>query len=106
MNSQSLAQLDVSFAWFIGVVVDRNDPLRLGRARVRVYGKHSMDPDILPTEQLPWAIPLTPLANPDGAKSPPDGTFVFGFYADGPLAQQPIMIGALPGFRYRETQQL
>ena len=31
------------FHWFIGVVEDRDDPARLGRARVRCLGYHTDD---------------------------------------------------------------
>ena len=40
-----------------GKVVQRTDPARLGRLRVRVFGVHSEDVDV---EQLPWAWPTTP----------------------------------------------
>ena len=31
------------FVWFFGVVEDRNDPVQLGRVRVRCYGWHTDD---------------------------------------------------------------
>ena len=31
------------FNWWFGVVEDRNDPLKLGRVRVRCYGWHTDD---------------------------------------------------------------
>ena len=52
------------FVWFIGVVEDRMDPLRLGRVRVRVHGWHSSDTSTLPTTQLPWAQPIQPIIPP------------------------------------------
>lgn len=87
------------FFWWVGVVEDRNDPLKKGRARVRVFGVHTPDTDVLPTEDLPWAIPIAPLNNPNGVMSPIESTWVLGFFLDGELAQQPIMLGALPGYR-------
>ncbi len=91
------------FVWFVGMVVDTDDPLKLGRARVRVFGRHSFDEDVLPTHQLPWAQALAPLGNSAAPKSPPIATFVVGFFLDGQLAQQPVMLGCLSGTRYRDS---
>lgn len=88
------------FLWWIGIVEKTpDDPLLLGRAKVRIIGFHHEDTSILPTEDLPWALALAPLANPGTPKSPPPGTWVLGFFLDGQLAQQPVMLGALPGYR-------
>ena len=43
-----------------GVCEDRNDPLCLGRCKVRIIALHSEDKTILPTSDLPWAYPLLP----------------------------------------------
>ena len=45
------------FYWFIGVVEDIDDPLQLGRCRIRINNLHSSDKDLLPTEDLPFATP-------------------------------------------------
>ena len=91
------------FTWFFGVVEDRNDPVQLGRVRVRAYGWHSESLDAIPTNELPWAIPVN---NVDSAsmsgfgKSPTgmlEGTWVVGFFADGDRAQEPIILGSLSG---------
>ena len=47
--------------FYIGVVEDNNDPLKVGRVKVRVAGVHSSDKTILPTEDLPWAILNNPV---------------------------------------------
>lgn len=91
------------FFWWIGVVEDRNDPLQLGRARVRVFGHHTSDQTLLPTQDLPWALPLAPLHNPHGVKSPEESSWVLGFFLDGQIAQQPVMLGVLPGVRTRNV---
>ena len=49
------------FIWFIGVVEDRNDPLELGRVRVRCLGYHTDDLSAIPTSSLPWAHVCTQL---------------------------------------------
>ena len=46
------------FVWWYGVVEDRNDPLFLGRLKVRCIGWHTDDKTPgqgIPTEDLPWA---------------------------------------------------
>lgn len=92
------------FIWWIGIVENREDPLNLGRARVRILGFHNEETDKLPTQDLPWAIALAPLSNPSSPKSPPDGSWVLGFFLDGLLAQQPVMLGVLPGYRPEESR--
>ena len=44
----------------IGIVEDINDPLKIGRVRVRVSGIHTDDINKIPTESLPWAKTLLP----------------------------------------------
>lgn len=85
-----------SFVWWTGVVEDRQDPLQLGRARVRILGWHNADLSQLPTSDLPWAHPLLPLNN-STPKSPREGEWVMGFFLDGEAGQQPVMLGVLPG---------
>ena len=48
--------LDGQFVWFFGQVVDRLDPLCLGRVRVRIFGLHPDDTSLVPNSDLPWAI--------------------------------------------------
>lgn len=89
--------------WWIGVVENRNDPLKLGRCRVRIFGYHTNDTVELPTSDLPWAMPMTPITS--GASSgvgtapvgPLEGTWVVGIFIDGEDKQQPLMIGTLAG---------
>ena len=91
------------FQWFVGVVEDRNDPKTLGRVRVRCLGYHTEDLIKLPTSDLPWAHPMNPItsATVSGLGQTPlgvvEGTWVVGFFTDGPTAQQPVIMGTLPG---------
>ena len=92
-----------SFVWWQGVVEDRKDPQRLGRCRVRVFGYHDKDKNLIPTTQLPWASPVTPVnsASTSGIGETPvgpvPGTHVFGFFRDGENAQMPVIMGTVPG---------
>jgi len=91
------------FNWFVGVVEDRSDPQTLGRLRVRCLGYHTEKLDDLKTEDLPWAHVMNPItsATVSGLGQSPlgavEGTWVVGFFQDGEDAQQPIIIGTLPG---------
>jgi len=91
------------FIWFIGVVEDRNDPLELGRVRVRCLGYHTDDLSAIPTSSLPWAHVMHPTTDPamhGMGKTPSfliEGSWVCGFWRDVGEKQQPIIIGTLPG---------
>jgi hypothetical protein len=89
------------FHWFFGKVVDRHDPLCLGRVRVRVYGVHPDDENLVPNSHLPWAIPIQPITSAatfgigHSPVGPIEGTNVFGFFADGEDAQIPFVMGTI-----------
>jgi lysozyme len=85
------------FYWWFGVVEDRQDPLGLGRCRVRVFGTHSENLSDIPTEDLPWAHPSHSVNN-HTFSTPKEGEYVFGFFIDGKFAQQPVIMGIVPGF--------
>ena len=90
------------FHWFIGVVEDRNDPLKVGRVRVRAVGYHTENKTILPTEDLPWATVMTSTESSgmSGLGTTPHflvlGTHIVGFFRDVDC-QEPVILGALPG---------
>ena len=91
------------FIWWTGVVEDRNDPLQLGRCRVRGMGGHDENVDKLPTGDLPWAQPLQPITSAalagvgTSATGLLEGSWVVGFFMDGKKAQFPIIMGSLAG---------
>lgn len=88
------------FFWWIGVVEDRDDPMKLGRCRVRIFGYHQ---PIIPKEDLPWAMPMQPITSAAlGGKGssplgPLEGTWVIGFFLDGANCQNPCMMGTIGG---------
>lgn len=84
------------FIWWMGVIEDRQDPLKLGRCRVRIVGAHTQDKAVIPTDGLPWAHPMMPLTDSSMLMFK-EGDYVIGFYLDGPNAQHPVMMGILPG---------
>ena len=91
------------FLWFVGVVEDRGDPQYAGRVRVRCLGHHTSNNEILPTSDLPWAICVLPTTAPgiSGLGSSPsflvEGSWVYGYFRDGEDAQEPVILGSLPG---------
>ena len=94
------------FTWWQGVVEDRNDPLKLGRCRVRVLGYHTDKKTgyySIPVKHLPWATPMQPVTSAamNGIGTTPmgpvEGTWGFGFFRDGKSAQEPVIIGTVGG---------
>ena len=101
------------FIWWIGVVEDNNDPLLIGRARVRIFGYHPKAQRVevynntannaIPTAYLPWAIPILPLNMPNAYGKIGVGEWVFGFFLDGEASQEPAILGYIPSaYRQRE----
>ena len=93
------------FYWWVGEVEDTEDPMELGRCKVRVLGyytniRRGTTAD-LPTEMLPWATVLQHTCQPgnpgqgesSGQLQP--GAIVMGFFLDGEDAQMPMVIGVL-----------
>ena len=84
------------FVWWIGVIEHRVDPLALGRCKVRIFGYHTDNKTLLPTKDLPWALPIYPINNSTAWSAPLEGSWVVGFFLDGENAQQPAMFGVMP----------
>lgn len=101
------------FIWWIGVVEDNNDPLLIGRARIRIFGYHpkakrdetysNTANNAIPTSYLPWAIPILPLNMPNAYGKIGVGEWVFGFFMDGEAAQEPAILGYIPS-AYRQGE--
>jgi len=99
------------FVWWIGVVENRDDPLMLGRVKVRCFGWHIDDKAVLPTKDLPWAQVVMPSmsASVSGIGDSPSkfvhGSWVIGFFADGKRAQFPIVLGSIHGVPQNSSSQ-
>ena len=85
------------FVWWIGIVEDTADPLTLGRCKVRCFGYHpAKSTNLVPTEDLPFALSIHPLNTPNLYGTPRVGEWVFGFFLDALSAQEPAILGYLP----------
>ena len=71
---------------YFGVIEDNQDPEKRGRVRVRIYGLHTHDKDVLPTENLLWSHVARPTTESNfgiGSFSIPEqGTVVMGMFMD------------------------
>lgn len=85
------------FIWWVGIVEAREDPLKVGRLRVRIIGWHTDNKAELPTDKLPWAQILLPTNGATSFTVPKEGEWVMGFFMDGSEGQQPVVIGVFPG---------
>src|SRR5210317_2319453 len=100
-----MAFLGISnFKWFIGVVENRHDPLKVGRLKVRCLGIHTSDKNKIPTADLPWASVALPVTSSGisgighSATGIVEGSWVWGYFRDGEyLMQELVVVGTLPG---------
>ena len=88
------------FAWFTGVVEDRFDPEEMNRVKVRCFGYHSENRSDIDTDDLPWATVMMPTTSASiqgngGNHHLEVGSWVIGFFRDGPSAQDPIVMGSI-----------
>ena len=89
--------------WFTGIVEDRNDPLFLNRVRVRIYGNHTHDKQLIATPDLPWSDVMMPTTSPSlsglgtTTHSLVEGSTIVGFYRDAEQLQDPVVMGSFIG---------
>ena len=97
------------FTWFTGKIEDITDPEGLNRVKVRCYGFYADD---IAVSDLPWATVMMPVTSAsvkgnggnhhleaevkdkDG-KIIKAGSWVVGFFRDGPSAQDPMVMGSV-----------
>jgi hypothetical protein len=89
--------------WFVGTVKSINDPLELGRVKVRIFGVHSDNVADVPDGDLPWAQVVVPIT--EGSSSglgtnigiKPQAQ-VYGIFLDGQNSQLPLVLGSIPRY--------
>ena len=97
---------------YFGVVEERSirDEYRLGRCKVRIFGVHSEDKNELPTDELPWAFPISDITQAQMSQigqSPTgivEGSWVVIVFAD-EYKQHPMIIGTTAGIPFKYTEQ-
>ena len=87
--------------WFIGIIVDVNDPLKLDRVKVRIEGIHTPDTTQIPNDDLPWAQVVIPTTEGGSSglgfnSSLKPRAQVYGIFLDGDDSQLPLVIGSIP----------
>ena len=105
MDPENFINNGGGFSWFTGVIEDINDPMEMGRYRVRCFGYHNEDKSAdkgIPTEDLPWATVMLPISSASMSEVGQSatgllcGTWVIGFFRDGINAQDPVIMGSIP----------
>lgn len=85
-----------------GKVVDINDPLKIGRVKVRIFGIHD-DETQIPDSELPWSHTLQDSTNPamNGIGRSPTGikvgSITLGVFNNGNDLQQYVVLGTYHG---------
>lgn len=98
MNNGIYTNIGDEMIWFIGTIQDLEDPLYLGRVRVKAFGWHDNYEG-----PLPWAEviqPITSAAVSDVGQTPLGmvvGTWCLGFFLDGKNAKRPAVLGTIAG---------
>ena len=89
-------------AFWLGIVESIGDVNSAGRYKVRIFGYHTPDKSLLPTKDLPYAVPINPVtsASMNGIMETPNlvqGSTVFGCFLDGQAGQTPVILGSIAG---------
>lgn len=87
------------FRWWVGTVIDvKNDPLKLGRARVRIRNVDDYKEDDQITQWATCVTPVTSASFRQVGDTPMlmEGSEVFGFFADGNRGEVRIIVGSIP----------
>ena len=89
--------IDGQFVWFTGKIEDINDPEGLNRVKVRCFGFYANN---IAVSDLPWATVMMPVTSASlkgngGNHHLEVGSWVVGFFRDGPSAQDPMVMGSV-----------
>ena len=89
--------IDGMFTWFTGIVKDINDTENLNRVKVQALGFYDDD---IAVDDLPWATVMMPVTSASlkgngGNHHLEVGSWVVGFFRDGPSAQDPMVMGSI-----------
>ena len=101
--NQNYGKLDMQQpAFWLGIVESIGDVNSAGRYKVRIFGYHTPDKSLLPTKDLPYAVPINPVtsASMNGIMESPNlvqGSTVFGCFLDGQSGQTPVILGSIAG---------
>lgn len=97
--------------WFIATVISIEDPLEMGRVRIRIFGIHSENTQDIPEADLPWAQTVIPVT--EGGSSGLGANVgikpmaqVFGIFLDGINSQLPLVLGSIPKFERSGNQSV
>lgn len=88
--------------FYEAIVEDINDPMKLGRVRVRVFGKHTDNTSLIPISELPWSRVLLPSTSASvsgigfSGVGLVQGSWVQVWFAD-EEEQYPVVIGSFQG---------
>jgi len=100
----------INMDYFYGIIEDRNDPQKLGRVRVRVFGIHSSDKSMIATPDLPWAQVMLPTTTASLSgfgiqHGLVEGSTVLLFFRDKETKQDPVVIGSVQGFNVQKRRK-
>lgn len=107
------SSLDLN-GFYMGVVEDNKDPLKLGRVKARIFGIHTSVKEEttkngISTEHLVWVMPVC--SNFEGSVSgfgvwsvPLQGSHILIFFYRGDLLH-PYYLGSIPGIPYNESEK-
>lgn len=92
----------LGYIWFVGRIVNIFDPEKLGRVKIRIFGRHSFDINELPTEHLPWS-------NVSGGFSASRtfeiGDIVYGYFEDRD-GQKPFILSKIESIKTQREPYL
>lgn len=105
-NLKEIRKLDLGEQKFVGEIVDNQDPLKLGRVRVRVLELFDSK-ERIPDSSIPWAIKEDTQFLGTGSKQfciPKVGTFVTVYFSKGDI-YSPVYCGEVQSKQNYDSEQ-